>query len=54
MSSFIHLLARPRRLERLTSTFGGLRSIQTELRAHGFCIGAQEGIRTPMELPTRP
>ena len=27
-------MARPRRFERLASTFGGLRSIRAELRAH--------------------
>ena len=49
-----NLMARPRRLERLTSTFGGLRSIQTELRAQRIYIWCPRGDSNPYGITHSP
>lgn len=49
------LVARPRRLERLTSTFGGLHSIQTELRAQRIqCMVPKRGFEPLWNYPLAP
>ncbi len=49
-----NLVARPRRLERLTSTFGGLHSIQTELRAQRINVWCPRGDSNPYGITHSP